>query len=522
MNGSQTAHRNRPRLALPSLATNAAGVQLHPRLAEIAAYLTFCVVVVIDALTPPSLAIEIAYEVAVVFASLTGKRPLVLRFVALGFVGNLFGLLSDAAQTNPPWEAIALENRLLSLVSIIIVATLTLVVRGDAERTAARRAGDRAQALAAAADRILAALDEGALTQTIAREASHALGAAEALWLPADPTWTAWRSRAGFEPTPERQPPVLERGAHDRARVLTAEESALAFGAAGSDALLVPVSHRGDDYGAIVVAWDRDDVAREGAAAQYARFCASAIRQAILLGRLDRNERSLLERHAVIDGLVEAISHDVRTPLAALSMTLAQAARGAYGPLDPAYVSVIRESRISIDDIARLAETLLLVARFESDRPVASEPVDLRRIADDLVGEFGDLAAARQLSIHANVPADCVVRASRPDVRRALTNLIANALAHTPPGGKVEIGCTRTGNEIDLAVSDDGYGVAAPARDALFRRHGHVPTGAGHGLGLYIVRRVAENAGGRVRYEPGVPTGSRFVLTLPQAKPLAV
>lgn len=233
----------------------------------------------------------------------------------------------------------------------------------------------------------------------------------------------------------------------------------------------------------------------------------------------DRN-RELSERQDVIRDLVYALSHDLRTPLTALSTTLGQAADGAYGTLPARYETVLRDSLVSIDDLRRLAETLLLVARFESgERRVDAERVDLATVASEVCSELQAMAAARGIALHTRRNADATVRASRADVKRAITNLAANSLAHTPSGGAVDVTLeSAPGGIVRVVVSDDGYGVPETLRGALFQRFSTASrAGGGTGLGLYIVRRIAEASAGAVSYAPREPRGSVFTLSLPSA-----
>jgi signal transduction histidine kinase len=95
-------------------------------------------------------------------------------------------------------------------------------------------------------------------------------------------------------------------------------------------------------------------------------------------------------------------------------------------------------------------------------------------------------------------------------------NLLANAIASTPAGGHVAVIVDASGHDATLAVEDDGYGVPEAQRAVLFQRFSPgARHGAGSGLGLYIVRRIAESHGGRATYQPREPRGSRFAVTLP-------
>jgi signal transduction histidine kinase len=237
-----------------------------------------------------------------------------------------------------------------------------------------------------------------------------------------------------------------------------------------------------------------------------------------LVRELAIRNAELAERQDVISELMDTISHDLRTPLAALSVTMEHAATGAYGELPAEYAAVLRDSRVSIDDLHQLAETLLLVARFEdAGLDTHREPVALAKTINKLLSEFRASAQARGIALVANVNQDATVLAARGDLRRAIANLLANALSYTPRGGRIDVNISRHHGQVEIIVADDGFGVEPELRERLFER-GSRGSRIGTGLGLYIVRRVAEAAGGTARYDAREKRGSIFRLSLPEAE----
>ncbi|HEY2553735.1 MAG TPA: HAMP domain-containing sensor histidine kinase, partial [Candidatus Cybelea sp.] len=179
--------------------------------------------------------------------------------------------------------------------------------------------------------------------------------------------------------------------------------------------------------------------------------------------------------------------------------------------------SVVRTALAANDDQRRIVETLLLVARYEAGEASAlHERVSCDDLALRIVEELQPVADVKGVEILAEIgPRPLGTRGDPHEIRRAIANLAANAIDATPRGGHVVVGVHRTGATIAVTVNDDGYGVPEERRAGLFQRFAGGHPGAGSGLGLYIVRRIAEKHGGSAQYTPRLPAGSTFTMTLP-------
>jgi len=217
-------------------------------------------------------------------------------------------------------------------------------------------------------------------------------------------------------------------------------------------------------------------------------------------------------------------SHELRTPLTSVLANLELLSESLRGEEADAARSALRSSR----RMRRLVADLLLLARSDVGRIVRREPCDLAQIVVEAAAELGPVSDDHEISIDAQ---PVVVEASRDELHRLALNLIENALRHTPAGTEIRVSTSTDGQgqarlpagEAYLIVEDDGPGVPERLAGNLFERfvRGVGDRGGSFGLGLAIVRAVAESHGGSVALQqthPGAERpGARFVVTLTAA-----
>jgi two-component system, OmpR family, sensor kinase len=202
-------------------------------------------------------------------------------------------------------------------------------------------------------------------------------------------------------------------------------------------------------------------------------------------------------------------SHELRTPLTSILANLELLADVLDGERGEAARSALRSSQ----RMRRLVGDLLLLVRADAKRTMPRAPTDLGQVLVDVAAELGPMADGHEISVDAR---PTVVNGSRDELHRMVLNLMENALRHTPPGSRVHAAVARRDGAVVLTVEDDGPGVPENLREQVFERfvRGEGDRGSSSGLGLSIVRAVAESHGGRVTLEDA-QRGARFVVHLP-------
>ncbi|MHC3470984.1 sensor histidine kinase [Streptomyces sp. 7R007] len=216
---------------------------------------------------------------------------------------------------------------------------------------------------------------------------------------------------------------------------------------------------------------------------------------------------ALVQGHQAV---IADVSHQLRTPLAALRLRLDVLAAGSEG--DTAQELAAAQEEIA--RLSRLVDGLLAVARAEQATP---RPTAVR--VDDVVAErvaaWSPVAEERDVRLTAvSAGRAQTVALGSGHLEQILDNLIANAVEAVPVGGSVTVDRRAAGDRVRLSVQDDGPGMTDTAKAVAFRRFGN-PHARGTGLGLAIVHRLVTANGGTARLEDSPGGGLTVVLDLP-------
>ena len=211
-------------------------------------------------------------------------------------------------------------------------------------------------------------------------------------------------------------------------------------------------------------------------------------------------------------------AHELRTPIAALSFQAENLDRVDLPAPSRERLDVLTQG---IRRIAHLLEQLLALARYDAEPP-PSAPVAFDQVARDCVADLLPLASAGDVDLGFERLERVVVGAEATALGVMLRNLLANAVRHTPPGGRIDVDLYRDGDTAVVRVTDSGPGMApedlAHVFEPFFR--GSDPAGEGSGLGLSIVRRIVDGFCGTISLENrNAPDGAglRVTVTMPAA-----
>jgi signal transduction histidine kinase len=212
--------------------------------------------------------------------------------------------------------------------------------------------------------------------------------------------------------------------------------------------------------------------------------------------------------------LLADITHELRTPLTIIQGNLEGMLDGLY-PADTARLaSLLDETRV----LSRRIDDLRTLALVESGAlQLRVEPTDLAALLDETAAAFNSFTASRGVTLQVDTPSDLPpINLDSERMRQVLSNLLANAVRYTPPGGKVGLSCRVESPWILVEVQDSGPGITAEDLPHVFDRFYRERSSSGMGLGLSIAKNLVEAHSGEITALslPGSGTTMRIRLPL--------
>lgn len=242
------------------------------------------------------------------------------------------------------------------------------------------------------------------------------------------------------------------------------------------------------------------------------------------LARIVESFNALLDRlkesHRRQQQFVADAAHELRTPLAGLRAEIEVALRRQRSGGE--YQHTLELNRLELERLGALVENLLALTRLDA-HPSRLEraPANLAALCRDVAEQLAPLAGAQGLRLNLDVPDELIVSGDALGLERAVRNLVENAIRHTPAGEEIIIRAGAENSGARITVIDRGVGIAPENLPRLFDRFYRVDTArnrahGGAGLGLSIVKAIAEAHGGSAEVQSELGKGSTFTIRLPR------
>ena len=448
----------------------------------------------------------LAFVVPVVLGAAIGGFVAGVFSVAAGFLVYDFGYIHPYGTLNvgttEDWAA-------LVVYVVVMVIVARVVASLNTSRDQAQRGDEAAHHLSALSELLVGTRPVDELLTTIVSAVHSVFGVAGVSLLVLDGGHLRVASSAGETLSDE-----------DVRRLDPQSGQPVALAAAASapeDLRTIALSASGRPVGILAVRGLPASDADRAVLNTFANDAALALERAQLREQALRTQ-FLEEVDHFRQSLLGAVSHDLRTPLATIKVasstllhhgdTLTRdQAEELYGLIE-----------VESDRLSRLVSNLLDITRIEGGvlrvSPVATPVVALIRDAVDAMRSSLD-----DQVIEMHIPDESLHVLVDPLLfGQVLINLLDNALRHSPPGGAISIAVTSDDERVSVSVSDEGPGIPPDEREAVFERFARLDASGRAGLGLTIAKTFVEAHGQSIRYEPAVPRGATFVVTLARSE----
>ena len=224
---------------------------------------------------------------------------------------------------------------------------------------------------------------------------------------------------------------------------------------------------------------------------------------------------------------VRMVSHELRSPLAAIMQQHAVILDGLAGELSAKQRELLARAHAKIQGLLNLINDLLDLAKMEAGHGQLEQvPLDLREVLTELVELLRERAASQKIILELEVSDGLpLIRADRRSMEEVFTNLVSNAINYSPDGGEVRIAAISHGDYLEVLVRDQGIGIEPEELPKIFDKFYRVKSPKtrqviGTGLGLSLVKGLLEAHRGSVEVESAVGVGTTFRVKLPTLAPM--
>ncbi|MBC7005962.1 HAMP domain-containing histidine kinase [Photobacterium sp. BZF1] len=220
-----------------------------------------------------------------------------------------------------------------------------------------------------------------------------------------------------------------------------------------------------------------------------------------------------------MDNTLDAIAHDLRTPLSRIALTTENTLGSSQPPSNEQLTNALSDCAESAQQVSGMLNTLMKINdEAASKSSVAFEAVDLNQLMLDVASWYEELAEDRAMNIDVSGLKPCKVSTEPNRLVQVVVNLIDNSFKYTPTGGTIYLTCGPRREGAMLSVGDNGIGIAPEHHALIFKRLYRVDqsrTKSGYGLGLAMVMAMVTSLKARIRVDSVLGQGALFTVVLP-------
>jgi PAS domain S-box-containing protein len=247
---------------------------------------------------------------------------------------------------------------------------------------------------------------------------------------------------------------------------------------------------------------------------------ASSSRKAALIAR---DISALQVANRVRANFVSMVSHELRTPLNSVHGFIDLLLQGHMGALNAEQQTYLGYSQEGVQQLISIVEDILFLSSSDAGQfEIRPQEVNFHVLARHVISSMEPQARKAEVSLHKDIPSPTPLLYADPQrMKQVLTNLVANSIKFTPPGGTVTIHAHPYNDRfVMVSVSDTGYGIPIEDRSHIFDRfyqsnHSQQSKMGGYGLGLSIAKLIVEQHGGTISFESVLNKGTTFYFTAP-------